>query len=76
VGVLRTTKTTPVPERSEGLPKIRMKRGPNYKLAQAVWDLFQALVEHASSGAELETLGAWWDEHKHELEQILRTRHR
>jgi len=77
VGVLRHTKTTPVTERSEVLRKSpRRKRGDSYKLAQAVWDLFQALVEHARSGAELESLGAWWDEHKHELEQILRTRQR
>jgi len=41
-------------------------------LARCLWDLFNSLADTARNSAELQVLGAWWDEHKHELEQILR----
>jgi len=67
--------TTPVP--TEGrkvlrVPKRMRARGDTILLAQAVWDLFQTLVEASRDSGELQVLGNWWDEHKHHLEAILR----
>jgi len=57
-------------------PRIHVIRadrfGPVVVLAQALWDLHAALVSRASSTDELQVLGDWWDEHKTQLERILR----
>jgi len=43
-------------------------------LAEAIWDLFNTLVQRSSDGDDLQGLGDWWDEHKHKLERIMRTK--
>lgn len=52
----------------------RQRANATIDLAQAVWDLFNSLVEVSSTLDERHVLGDWWDEHKHKLEAILRTK--
>jgi len=70
---------TPEPSDNEARPSRRQIRAVSkatFSLAQCLWDLFNSLAEVARNDEELRVLGDWWDEHKHRLEQILRTRQR
>lgn len=63
---------------SQHLPHsvIVRKKRETEMLAEAVWDLFNALVARSQNGDDLQELGDWWDEHKHKLEQLMRTKGR
>jgi len=77
--VVRRKHMTPEPSDSEARPsplRLRAVSRSTFSLAQCIWDLFNSLAEVARNDDELQVLGDWWDEHKHRLEAILRTRPR